>query len=143
MEAYHGTPYDLRSIMQYGKNTFRKASASGNVMESKEDPDAPISNNEMSDWDIIELNRRYQCEHVDENGKKHRASEHALYSFSSDLFFTSGNILIPCPSVLNLGKKSVTRFWVEEVFGQVKNSQVDFPSSFFRFASKVKKRKYV
>uniref|UniRef100_A0A7M5X434 Metalloendopeptidase n=1 Tax=Clytia hemisphaerica TaxID=252671 RepID=A0A7M5X434_9CNID len=73
MEAYHGTPYDLRSIMQYGKSTFRKASASGNVMESKGDPDAPIGNSDMSDWDITELNRRYQCQHVDENGKKHVA----------------------------------------------------------------------
>ena len=44
-------------------------------MESKYDPNAPLGGGEMSDWDIIELNRRYQCEHVDENGRKHAASK--------------------------------------------------------------------
>lgn len=64
---YQGTPYDYTSIMQYGKTAFRKMGA-GNTMESKFNPNQPLGGPKLSSWDILELNRRYQCKHEDAAG---------------------------------------------------------------------------
>ena len=65
---YQGTPYDYLSIMQYGKTSFRMYGVKGNTIEGKYDPSQQLGGSELSKWDKIELNRKYQCEHEDENG---------------------------------------------------------------------------
>ena len=81
---YQGTPYDYTSIMQYGKTAFRKMGA-GNTMESKFNPNQPLGGPKLSSWDILELNRRYQCKHEDAAGNIVPASEINLFIARADL----------------------------------------------------------
>ena len=57
-----GTPYDYRSVMHYGRTSFRKYNAKGNVMEGKFDPNEVFGNDGLSPIDITELNKLYQCQ---------------------------------------------------------------------------------
>ena len=53
------TPYDYKSIMHYTKTTFTRNGK--DTMRAKFDPAMPLGNTEMSDLDILELNKLYQC----------------------------------------------------------------------------------
>lgn len=57
---YEGTPYDLKSIMQYGKTSFNKNGQ--NTIESRFDSNMPLGGDVLSEIDIVELNRHYHCD---------------------------------------------------------------------------------
>ncbi|XP_065068435.1 uncharacterized protein LOC135693793 [Rhopilema esculentum] len=60
------TPYDYKSIMHYTQTTFTRDGQ--DTMRAKFDPAMPLGNTEMSDLDILELNKLYQC-HVSSSAK--------------------------------------------------------------------------
>ena len=49
--------------MQYSKKTFAKfiGGVKPNSIESKSDPSMELGSTELSELDVIELNKRYQC----------------------------------------------------------------------------------
>lgn len=57
---YEGTPYDLKSIMQYGRTAFTSNGQA--TMESKFDPNMQLGGSDLSAIDIVELNKHYHCD---------------------------------------------------------------------------------
>ena len=55
----HDTDYDFASIMQYGSTAFTRNGA--DTMRDKFDPNKPLGATKLSNLDIIELNKAYQC----------------------------------------------------------------------------------
>ena len=53
------TEYDFTSIMQYGATAFTRNGA--DTMRDKFDPNRPLGGRNLSDTDILELNKAYQC----------------------------------------------------------------------------------
>eukprot|EP00112_Aurelia_sp_Birch-Aquarium-sp1_P008322 Seg1913.8 transcript_id=Seg1913.8/GoldUCD/mRNA.D3Y31 product="DNA repair protein RAD50" protein_id=Seg1913.8/GoldUCD/D3Y31 len=54
-----GTPYDYKSIMHYSRTTFTMNGK--DTIRAKFDPEMPLGGQEMSQYDILELNKAYQC----------------------------------------------------------------------------------
>ena len=57
---YEGTPYDLKSIMQYGRTAFTTNGQT--TMENKFDPNMPLGSSDLSETDVVELNKHYHCD---------------------------------------------------------------------------------
>ena len=58
-------------------------------MEAKFDRAHPLGGDELSYWDKVELNRKYQCKHTDTKGVTHEASTYNRFSYISDVNFRS------------------------------------------------------
>lgn len=59
----HGrTPYDVKSIMQYGRFAFSRDPRLGPSMEYKFDTNLELGSTALSKTDIEELNNVYQCD---------------------------------------------------------------------------------
>ncbi len=56
-----GTPYDYYSVMHYGKNDFSNGNGSTITTKRPEFQDVIGQRLEMSEYDVIELNKRYKC----------------------------------------------------------------------------------
>ena len=54
-----GTEYDYKSIMQYGNTAF--TSNGKDTMDAKFDHEMKLGSDEMSQRDILELNKAYAC----------------------------------------------------------------------------------
>ena len=54
-----GTPYDYKSIMHYSRTTFTMNGK--DTIRAKFDPEMPLGGQVMSQYDILELNKIYQC----------------------------------------------------------------------------------
>ena len=53
------TKYDYSSIMQYGNYAFSKNRQM--TMTAKFDPSKPLGGLKITHWDLLELNKMYQC----------------------------------------------------------------------------------
>ncbi|KAL1261298.1 hypothetical protein QQF64_006563, partial [Cirrhinus molitorella] len=56
-----GTPYDYYSVMHYGKNAFSNGKGITIITKRPEFQDVIGQYLDMSEYDVIELNKRYQC----------------------------------------------------------------------------------
>ena len=60
---FDNSPYDVHSIMQYGRNAFKANPYDDNpTMVYKFDTNDPLGNTQLSPIDIDEINRHYQCD---------------------------------------------------------------------------------
>ena len=62
--VYFGTPYDAKSILQVGKFYSSKHGDDGKrkqTFQLRGKPDEVLGNDDLSKWDIVELNMMYQC----------------------------------------------------------------------------------
>ncbi len=61
MTTTQDTPYDFYSVMHYDKNAFSNGNGSTIITKRPEFQDVIGQRLDMSEYDVIELNKLYKC----------------------------------------------------------------------------------